>query len=129
MPEFISFPPYDRYGISTFVLHAGLVHISHFGATSDGEGKPLDDIETQATATFFRLQAELRKIGLDLSDVLKITVMLRDIEDFKTMHSVWQRFFPAPAPARTTITTRFVSQQCRIQIDGLAAMRTHATAP
>ncbi|GEK91131.1 RidA family protein [Alkalibacterium kapii] len=42
----------------------------------------------------------LAEEGLDLSDVLKVTVLLSDINNFKEMNDVYSEFFKEPYPAR-----------------------------
>ncbi|KAF7599360.1 MAG: reactive intermediate/imine deaminase [Candidatus Dactylopiibacterium carminicum] len=123
MPQHIALPPYDRYGISTFVVSNGQVQISHFGATKDADGQRLTTIEAQTAETFAHLRDALGEIGLGLQDMLKVTVILRNIEDFNGMHRAWLQYFPENAPARTTITSAFVSEAVLIQIDGVAASR------
>jgi 2-iminobutanoate/2-iminopropanoate deaminase len=53
-------------------------------------------------------------------------VILRDIADFNAIHEVWKKIFPNEYPARTTITSNFVDNRCRIQIEGVACIETSA---
>jgi 2-iminobutanoate/2-iminopropanoate deaminase len=64
----------------------------------------------------------LREINLSLRNLLKVTVILKDISDFQGMHNGWKQVFSASYPVRTTITSDFVDEQCLIQIDGIAGI-------
>ena len=122
MPDRIAIRPYDTYDISTFVIQGDTVYISHFGGSYDDEGKKLLDAEEQTLQTFRNLERALKEINLGLENVLKVTVILKDIQDFDAMHKVWKQIFTKEFPVRTTITSNFVDDHCRIQIDGIAGL-------
>ncbi len=115
--------PYGSYGISTFVVQGDTVYISHFGGSYDDEGNKLLSVEEQTMQTFRNLEKALKEINLSLDSLLKVTVILKDIRDFDAMHKVWEQIFTKEYPARTTITSNFVDDHCRIQIDGIASLR------
>ncbi len=122
MTKRIIIEPYDKYDISTFVIHRGTVHSGHFGGIYDNDGKKLLTIEDQTYQTFMNLKSALSEIHLDLVNLLKVTVILKDIADFQGMHIVWKRIFNGCYPARTTITSQFVDADCLIQIEAVAAI-------
>ena len=113
--------PYDTFDLSTFVIHGDHVHIGHFGGMYD-DGRPLDTIEEQTIQTFRNLEKALNEIGLTLKNLLKITVILKDISDFQGMHNGWRQIFDSDYPVRTTITSDFVDDHCLIQIEGVAGI-------
>lgn len=122
MTKRIVIEPYDTYDISTFVVHDGTVYIGHFGGLYDDQGNELPSIEEQTLQVFKNLERALGKINLGLKDLLKVTVILRDIADFNAMHEAWKKVFSQDYPARTTITSNFVDEGCRIQIEGIAGL-------
>lgn len=107
------------WGIATCCEVDGLVFISHHGGHAKN-GQKLLTIEEQTEETFCNLKATLNTIGLGFSDIINLNVLLKDIEDFNGMHSVWAKWFPVDFPARTTLTTRFVDDHCLIQVYGVA---------
>lgn len=127
MTKRIVIKPYDTYDISTFVIHGETVYIGHFAGSFDDRGNKLLNIEEQTEQTFKNLERSLREINLDLKNLLKVTVILRDIADFNAMHKVWKRVFSENYPVRTTITSNFVDDHCRIQIDGIAGLDVSAS--
>jgi len=66
------------------------------------------------------IEQNLKTIGLGLKNLVKVTVILKDINDFSKMHDVWKKFFVNEYPVRTTITSNFVDDNCLIQMDGIA---------
>ena len=122
MPDRITIKPYDSYGISTFVIQGDTVYISHVAGSYDDEGNKLLSIQEQTLQTFRNLEKALKEINLSLDNLLKVTVILKDINDFDAMHKVWKQIFKKEYPVRTTITSNFVDDHCRIQIDGVASI-------
>jgi 2-iminobutanoate/2-iminopropanoate deaminase len=114
--------PYDAFDISTFVVHNDTVYIGHFGGMYNEAGEELSTIEEQTVQTFRNLERGLAEINLSLNNLLKVTVILRDISDFQGMHTAWKQVFTSVYPVRTTITSAFVDHHCRIQIEGIAGI-------
>ncbi len=119
----IVIPPYDHYGLSTFVINKDTVYIGHFGGSYDRNGQKLLTIEDQMHQTLINLKESLKPIDLDLNHIVKLTVILRDIKDFKGMHSIWLQHFRADHyPVRTVITSDFVDAHCLVQVEGIAVI-------
>jgi len=121
MTNRITLKPYDTYDVATFVIHGDAVYIGHFGGSYDEAGNKLLTVEEQTIQTFRNLEKALKEINLGLSNLLKVTVILRDISDFDAMHAAWKQVFSKDYPVRTTITSDFVDAHCRIQIEGIAS--------
>lgn len=122
MPDRITIKPYDSYHVSTFVIQGEIVYIGHFGGSYDDEGNKLLSAEAQTLQTFRNLEKALKEINLGLDNLLKVTVILKDIADFDAMHNAWKQVFSKEYPVRTTITSNFVDDHCRVQIEGIACM-------
>ncbi len=114
-------PPYDGYDLSTFVIQNDTVYIGHFGGCCDQEGNLLTTIDQQMEQTLKNLEESLQEINIDLKNVIKLTVILKNIEDFRGMHSIWIKYFSEDNyPVRTVITSQFVSENCLVQVEGVA---------
>ena len=118
----ITIKPYETFDISTFVIQGDHVHIGHFGGIYNEDGAQLDTIEEQTVQTFSNLEKALGEINLSLKNLLKVTVILKEISDFHGMHTGWQQIFPSDYPVRTTITSDFIDENCLIQIEGVAGI-------
>lgn len=59
-----------------------------------------DGIEAQTERALQNVQAIVQAAGATLADVVKVTVLLHDIEDYAAMNGVYSRFFGEQPPAR-----------------------------
>ena len=80
-------------------------------------------IAEQTDQVIRNVAAVLAGAGLKLSDVVKTTVYLADLQDFQAMNQVYAKHFSAAAPARTTIGAAGLPRGARIEIDAVAAGR------
>lgn len=79
------------------------------------------DFEQQATLTFENLATVLNAGGARLSDVVKVSVFLANIDDFPRLNEVYARFFRAPFPTRTTVQAGL--GQLLIEVDAIAVLK------
>lgn len=77
-------------------------------------------IEAETKQTIENIKAVLKHHNLALDNVVKCTVILKDIEDFKTFNSVYVTYF-TKKPARTTFAASGLAGGARIEIDVIAA--------
>ena len=63
-------------------------------------GEMVSGIEAQVRRVLMNLQAIVEEAGATLQDVVKVTVLLHDINDFGTMNGIYTEFFPEKPPAR-----------------------------
>ncbi len=114
-------PPYDQYELSTFVTHDDVVYIGHIGGVTDEEGNLLSTTREQMDQTLKNLNGFLNEIELSLKNVVKLTMILKNIDDFKEMHKVWKEYFSKREyPVRTVITSEFVNDNILVQVEGVA---------
>jgi 2-iminobutanoate/2-iminopropanoate deaminase len=78
------------------------------------------DIETQTERVLKNLAAILEAAGSSLSQVLKTTVYLKDLEEFARMNEVYARFFGEQPPARATVQVARLFRDVRVQIEAIA---------
>ncbi len=116
--------PESSWRMSSYVIHQDTVYFGHQGGIYDSDGNLLDSVEKQTRQCFLNIEMKLKEINLTLSDLAKVTVILKNIVDFEKMHSVWRNVFSDDYPVRTTITSDFVDEECLIQIDGIACFNS-----
>jgi len=79
---------------------------------------------TEQTAQVMKnLTAVLAGAGLTMADVVKTTVYLAEMQDFKAMNEVYGRHFTDAPPARTTIAAAGLPRDARVEIDAVAVGR------
>ncbi|WP_299115214.1 Rid family detoxifying hydrolase [uncultured Winogradskyella sp.] len=77
-------------------------------------------IEAETKQVIENIKAVLRHHNLSLDNVVKCTVILKDINDFKTFNSVYTTYF-TKKPARTTFAASGLAGGASIEIDVIAA--------
>lgn len=80
-----------------------------------------EDIAAQTRQSLTNIKNILEAEGLDLSRVVKTTVMLQDIADFAAMNEVYAEFFTAPYPARAAYQVAALPKGARVEIECVAA--------
>ncbi|MFB6310567.1 MAG: Rid family detoxifying hydrolase [Salinirussus sp.] len=89
--------------------------------TPDGESLRDADVATQTEQVLENIAAVLEAGGADLDDVLKVTVFLRDIEDFDEMNETYEAFFGEELPARSAIEVGQPPAGMALEIEAVAA--------
>jgi 2-iminobutanoate/2-iminopropanoate deaminase len=88
-------------------------------------GKPelgvVGDVGQQAKQVMDNLAAVLEAGGMNFANVVRATIYLADITDFKTVDEIYGRRFEAGAqPARTTIQAAALPKGALVEIDVVA---------
>jgi len=99
----------------------GLVYLS--GQTpldSAGGTVVTGGIKEQTKQCFKNLKAVLEVCGLTSDDVIKTTVFLTDMADFKDMNEIYAQEFSQPYPARSTIGVKQLPLNALIEIEMIA---------
>lgn len=81
-----------------------------------------EDIRSQTRQCLTNLREILKAGGADLHQVVKTTVLLRDIEDFAAMNEVYAEFFTEPYPARAAFQVAAIPKNARLEIECVAVL-------
>jgi 2-iminobutanoate/2-iminopropanoate deaminase len=81
------------------------------------------DISAQAARVLTNLGAVLQAAGLDYANVVKTTIFLVDMNDFTAVNAVYERYFGASKPARSTIAVSALPKGARVEIDAIAQLQ------
>ena len=68
------------------------------------------------------LRAVLEAGGSSLSNVIKTTVFLRDMDDFTTMNVVYAEFFTENFPARSAVQVARLPLDAQVEIEAVATI-------
>lgn len=79
-------------------------------------------IEAQTAQVLDNLKAVLEAAGTSLSNVIKTTVFIQDMNDFAAMNGVYARYFPSDPPARSTVQA-VLPKNARIEIEAIAHVK------
>lgn len=78
-------------------------------------------IEAEAERALRNIMAVLDAAGLSMSDVVKTTCFLADINDFASFNAVYAKFVADPPPARSTFAVAALPRGARVEIEAIAA--------
>ena len=78
------------------------------------------DIKHETRVTLENIRRILEGCGASMADVVKCAVFLVDGRDFAAMNEVYNEYFGAHKPARTTVEVRFANPQMKVEIDCIA---------
>lgn len=81
-------------------------------------------IEEQTRQVLRNLSAVLQAASSSLSDAVKVTVFLQDMNDFNSMNAVYQEFFPAPYPARAAVQVARLPRDVLVEIEAVALVKS-----
>ena len=93
--------PYGAY--SHAVVAGGFAFISGQIARDADTGLLIDgDIAAQTIRCLEIVRDILHELGLTMTDIVRVTVYLANIDDFAAMNAVYEAAMPPPYPARST---------------------------
>ena len=81
-----------------------------------------DDITAQTRQALENLKAVVYAAGMTMSHVVKITVYMKDMEDFSAMNAVYAEYFAADCPARAAVEVARLPKDARVEIEAVACM-------
>lgn len=88
-------------------------------------GKLEDGLEPQTRRMFANLDAVLNAAGCSAADVVKVTLLLADIKDFKAVDQIYAAWLPGlgvtPLPARTAFAAAGLPAGALVMMDLIAA--------
>jgi 2-iminobutanoate/2-iminopropanoate deaminase len=82
---------------------------------------PGEDFVTQLDDCLKNITRTLKEFDVPLSNLVKIQVWLKNIEDLPVMEErIKAHFEEGKYPARMTATTEFINENCLVMIEGVA---------
>lgn len=99
----------------------GFIYISGQGAIDPATGALVaGGIAEQTARALDNLKAIVEAAGSSLDHAVKVTVFLKDMNEFAAMNEVYARYFPKNKPARTTVEVARLPLDLRVEIDLIA---------
>jgi 2-iminobutanoate/2-iminopropanoate deaminase len=107
--------PYSQaIAIGDLVFCSGQIPLTPQGIVVEG------DITTQTRQVLTNLKYVLASASSSLERVVKTTVFLADMGEFKAMNDVYTEFFPDAPPARSTVQVARLPRDVRVEIEAIA---------
>jgi len=119
----VRFYPYEgrEMPFSKAVRAGNLVFLSGKLGTMPDTGKLAEGgVRAETRQALENIKATLKELGLTLKNVVKVTVMLADIDEFGEMNAVYMKYFQNPRPARSAFAAAALARGARVEIECIA---------
>lgn len=89
----------------------------------DADGNLVEGgIEEQTHQVFRNLQAVVAAAGAALSDVVKATVFIKDMEQFAALNAIYASYFGDHKPARSTVEVARLPKDVLVEIELIVSL-------
>jgi reactive intermediate/imine deaminase len=114
--------PYQPYRLAQGYRAGDLLFISGQTAiNAQGKLEGIGDFDKQAGIAFENLEKVLKAGGSSFKNVIKVTIMLRDMGNFDKVVALRAKYFKAPYPADTILEiSSLFSPDALIEIEAVA---------
>ena len=79
-----------------------------------------DDIKVQTKQSLENIKHILEEAGYSMQDVVKTTVLLKNIAEFGDMNAIYAEYFTEPFPARAAFQVAALPKDGRVEIEAIA---------
>lgn len=86
-------------------------------------GEIVQGIENQARQALSNMKALLESAGRDMSDIIKTTVFIKNMDDFAKVNEVYATFFEGEYPARSCVEVARLPKDVLIEIEAIAIVK------
>ncbi|MGC4019286.1 MAG: RidA family protein [Muricomes sp.] len=78
-------------------------------------------VREQAEQCFKNIKAVVESIDHVMSDIVRVTVFVKNIKDVDTVDEVYKTFFPTYVPTRTTVAVAALPMDALVQVEALVS--------
>jgi 2-iminobutanoate/2-iminopropanoate deaminase len=78
------------------------------------------DIKAQAKKSLENLKAVLKPYSVDLRDIVKVTIFLKDMNHLQSVNEVYSQYFNNEFPSRSCIEVSRLAKDAKIEIEAIA---------
>ncbi|MDO4788135.1 MAG: RidA family protein [Johnsonella sp.] len=82
-------------------------------------GEIPESVEAQAEQAFTSLKALVEAGGSSMSNIIKTTVFIKNMNDFAKINEVYSRFFTAPYPSRSCVEVARLPKDVLLEIEAI----------
>ena len=92
----------------------------HLGRDPGTSKLVTDGIEAETRQSIANIRAVLQTAGMDLKDVVSVTVYITSFAEFDRFNAVYREFFPSDPPARATVQVAALNAGARVELQMIA---------
>lgn len=82
------------------------------------------DISTQTRQALNNLKAILEASRSDMGHVIKVTVYLKDMDDYDKVNKIYKDYFPGTKPARSAVQVAKLPKDALVEIECVAMVKS-----
>ena len=98
----------------------GMVYTSGIIPVDPATGDIPEGAAAQADRVFKSMSALLNAAGTSMSNVVKTTVFIKNMDDFAAINEVYAKYFPEPFPARSCIEVARIPKDVLLEAEAIA---------
>lgn len=81
-----------------------------------------NDIESQTKQVLENMKAVVEAAGSNMSNVIKVTIYIKDMKQFATINEIYGSYFSAPYPARACVEVSELPKGVDVEMDAIAQL-------
>ncbi len=102
----------------------GFIFLSGQIGINPEDGKLVNGgISEQTKQIFSNIENILSEADCKLNDIVKVTVFLKNMDDFSLVNSIYSEYFSKPYPARSAIQVAKLPMDVDIEIESIAVKK------
>lgn len=86
-------------------------------------GEIVEGIENQTKQVLSNIKALLESQDLSMSDIIKTTVFIKNMDDFGKINEIYATFFEGDYPARSCVEVARLPKDVLIEVEVIAAVK------
>jgi len=104
------------------IVSNGFIFLSGQIGIDPASGKLVEGgVSEQTRQIFSNIQNVLSETGNILDDIVKVTVFLKDMDNFSVVNSIYSEYFTKPYPARSAVQAAKLPLDVDIEIEAIAS--------
>ena len=107
--------PYSQAILSNKTLYCS----GQIALDKDGNLKN-SNIEDETVQIFKNINAILNEVNMTFENIVKSTIFLKNMDDFSTVNSIYEKYFKSSPPARETVEVSRLPKNVNIEISVIA---------
>ena len=107
--------PYSQAILSNETLYCS----GQIALDKDGNLKN-SNIEDETVQIFKNINAILNEVNMTFENIVKSTIFLKNMDDFSTVNSIYEKYFKSSPPARETVEVSRLPKNVNIEISVIA---------
>jgi len=105
---------------SQAIEHNGMIFCSGQVGIDPKKGQLAEGVENQTKQVLKNLENVLLSVDLSLNNIVKTTIFLADINDYKKVNEIYGSFFNKNKPARSTVQVAALPLNASVEIEAIA---------